>query len=155
MNGNSLLLIIILAIAALTIFGYFISVFNNFIRLRNDVNKAWANIDVLLKQRSAELPKLLSAVKGYMKHEKSLLTELAESRKSLMASHSIKEKVDLDSKISSSLKQLFALAENYPKLMASQNFVKLQERISGLENELTDRREFYNECVNNFNICLQ
>ncbi|MBN1502540.1 LemA family protein [Candidatus Woesearchaeota archaeon] len=126
--------------------------YNSLIRLKNDIKKAWANIDVLLKQRSDELPKLVSSVKGYMKHEKTVLENLTKARTSLMNAKTIEEKAKADNIISGALKSLFAVAENYPNLKANENFMQLQKRISGIENELADRREFYNDAVNTFNI---
>ena len=132
--------------------GYLILIYNGFVRLKNDIEKAWANINVLLKQRSDELPKLIETVKGYMKHEKGLLTELTKARTDFLKAKTMDMRAEVDNKITKGLKTLFAVAENYPNLKANENFKQLQERISGLENELSDRREFYNESTNNYNI---
>lgn len=148
-----ILWIIIAVIAILVI--YIIIKFNSLISLKNNISKSWANIDVLLKQRSDELPNLIETVKGYMKHEKGVLTEITKARTSIMNTTSLTEKAKADNMISSSLKTLFAVAENYPNLKANENFLKLQERITGLENELADRREFYNDGVTIFNTRIQ
>ncbi|MBS3073071.1 LemA family protein [Candidatus Pacearchaeota archaeon] len=142
----------VILIGALLAIGYVVVMYNGFVKLKNDIEKAWANINVLLKQRSDELPKLIESVKGYMKHEKGLLTELTKARTDFMKAKTISQKAEADMEISKGLKSLFAVAENYPNLKANENFMQLQHRISGLENELSDRREFYNESVNNYNI---
>ena len=134
---------------------YLVSIFNGLVRLRNNIKKSWANINVLLKQRSDELPKLISSVKGYMKHERETLAVLTRARTDFLKAKTMSKKAEADSMISSALKTIFAVAENYPNLKANENFIQLQNRISGLENELADRREFYNDSTNNFNIRIQ
>lgn len=129
--------------------------FNSFIRLKNDIDKSFANIDVLLKQRFDELPNLMETVKGYMKHEKELFLEIAKARNSFMNATTMTEKARSSNMITETLKSLFAVSENYPKLRANENFLKLQERITGLENEIADRREFYNDAVTIFNTKLE
>src|SRR3989338_301460 len=136
----------------LIVFGYFIGIYNSFIRLKNDIVKSWANIDVLLKQRADELPKLIASVKGYMKHERGLLEGITHARTAFLNAKTLPAKAKADNIISRTLKTLFAVAENYPNLKANENFIQLQGRISGLENEIADRREFYNDSVNTYNI---
>ena len=140
-------LLIIIGIA-----GFFIVIYNSLVRLKNNIKKSWANINVLLKQRSDELPKLINSVKGYMKHESKTLQALTKARTDIMKAKTMSQKAAADGIISGALKSLFAVAENYPRLRASENFLQLQERISGLENQLADRREFYNDSVNTYNI---
>lgn len=150
--------IIILFVVGLFVVGfavYFVSVYNGLVRLRNNIKKSWANIEVLLKQRSDELPKLIASVKGYMKHEKETLENLTRARTSFLSAKTMSEKASADSIISGALKSIFAVAENYPNLKANENFIQLQNRISGIENELADRREFYNDSVNTYNIRIQ
>ena len=148
-----LTIVLILVVVGLVL--YIVSIFNGLIRLKNNIQKSWANIDVLLKQRSDELPKLISSVKGYMTHEKTLLTELTKARTAVLNAKTMSEKAAADNMISGALKTIFAVAENYPNLKANENFIQLQNRITGLENELADRREFYNDSVNTFNIRIQ
>ena len=150
--------IIIGAAVAFVVIGlilYIVGVYNGLVRLKNDIKKSWSNIDVLLKQRSDELPKLIASVKGYMKHESKLLTELTKARTAFLSAKTMSKKAAADNMISGTLKSIFAVAENYPNLKANENFLNLQGRISGLENELADRREFYNDAVNSFNIRIQ
>ncbi|MCI0503306.1 LemA family protein [Candidatus Micrarchaeota archaeon] len=130
---------------------YVFSIYNGLISLRNNIEKAWANIDVLLKQRTDLIPNLVETVKGYMKYEKGTLEEITRLRTSMMSATTPGEKALASEGISAALKTIFAVAENYPKLEASQNFLKLQEQLSAIENQIADRREFYNDSVMLFN----
>jgi len=152
------LVIIIIIGVILFIIGfiaYLVGIYNGLITLKNNIEKAFANIDVLLKQRSDELPKLIASVKGYMKHEKSLLENITKARTAFLNATTTSQKAAADGVISGALKSLFAVAENYPNLKANDNFIQLQNRISGIENELADRREYYNDSTNNFNIRIE
>lgn len=134
---------------------YIIWIYNGLVKLKLNIAKSYANIDVLLKQRSDELPKLIDTVKGYMKHEKETLLNLTRMRSKLAQATTLRAKADLNNQISEGLKTIFAVAENYPKLRANENFLQLQSRITGLENEIADRREFYNDSVTNYNYRIQ
>ncbi len=140
-------LIIFGPIVAVVIGWYFLSIYNSLIFLRNQIDKAWANIDVLLKQRNDLIPNLVETVKGYMKHEREVLTEITKLRVSIISATGPKEKARASEGISAALKSIFAVAENYPKLRASENFLKLQEQLTAIENQIADRREFYNDSV--------
>ena len=129
-------------------------IYNGLVRLKNNIEKSWANIDVLLKQRSDELPNLIASVKGYMEHERATLEALTKARTDVLQATTLSKKAASDMFITESLKTIFAVAENYPNLKANENFLKLQNRITALENELADRREFYNDSVNIYNICI-
>lgn len=144
-----ILLLIIILISAI------IGMYNGLIGLKHNIEKAWSNIDVLLKQRSDELPKLIESVKGYMKHEKGLLENITKARTDFLSAKTMGAKAKADSMISESLKSIFAVAENYPNLKANENFLRLQDRISGIENEIADRREFFNDSVNTYNIKIE
>ena len=135
--------------------GYFISIYNSLIRLKNNIEKAWSNIDVLLKQRHDELTKLLATVKGYMKHEKGVLTEITKARTAFLDAKTVGAKAQADNIMAGALKSLFAVAENYPELKADRSFGQFQERISEVEDHIADRREFYNDSVNTFNIRIE
>lgn len=142
--------VVFLVVVALVL--YFLSIYNNLIMLNKDIEKSWANIDVLLKQRFDELPKLVAACKGYMTHEKTVLEEITKARSLYTGANTVGEKAAADNAITGALKTLFAVSENYPQLKANETFLNLQTRISSLENELADRREFYNDSVNTYNI---
>ncbi|MFN7990833.1 MAG: LemA family protein [Candidatus Micrarchaeia archaeon] len=140
-----------LVIFALLALFYVVSIYNGLINLRNNIDKAWANIDVLLKQRSDLIPNLVETVKGYKKYEKGLLEEITRLRTSMMGAQGPAEKAKANDAISASLKTIFAVAEGYPDLKASENFLELQKQLSSIENQIADRREFYNDSVLLFN----
>ncbi|HEY3615908.1 MAG TPA: LemA family protein [Candidatus Sulfotelmatobacter sp.] len=130
---------------------YTVILYNGLVRLRNENDRAWANIDVLLKQRHDEIPNLVETVKGYMQHEQQTLLAVTEARSASMGAASIGQKAVADLQVTSALRGLFAVAENYPQLKANQNFLKLQTRITELEERIADRREFFNDDVNTYN----
>ncbi len=154
---NTVLIVVVLIVGFLIIIliGYFISVYNSLIRLKNNIKKAWSNIDVLLKQRHDELTKLINTVKGYMKHEEKVLTEITKARTAFLDAQSVSDKAKADNMMAGALKSLFAVAENYPDLKANTSFLQFQDRVSDIENQIADRREFYNDSVNTFNIRIE
>jgi len=133
------------------IVGYFVSLYNSLVSLKNSIGKAWSNIDVLLKQRHDELSKLLESVKGYMNFEKEVLIKVTEARSAYANARTIPEKAKADNMLTSTLKSLFAVAENYPQLKADEMFNQFQGRITQIESAIADRREFYNDSVYTFN----
>lgn len=143
----SLAFFLLLAAAVL----YTVILYNGLVRLRNENDRALANIDVLLKQRHDEIPNLVETVKGYMVHEQQTLIALTQARAASMNAASIGQKAAADAKLNTALRGLFAVAENYPQLKANENFLKLQARISQLEESIADRREFFNDDVNTYN----
>ena len=150
--------IVVIFIISLVIIGlvsWFFTIYNGLIHVKENIKKSWANIDVLLMQRSDEIPKLIKVLKSFAQHEKKMFDNVMVARKSYLGANSITEKADADNQISDALKSVFALSEAYPELRANENFLNLQDRISGLENEISDRRELYNESVNNYNIRIQ
>jgi LemA protein len=130
---------------------YTVILYNGLVRLRNENDRAWANIDVLLKQRHDEIPNLVETVKGYMQHEQQTLLAVTQARTASINAASVGQKAVADLKMASALRGLFAVAENYPQLKANENFLKLQSRISELEERIADRREFFNDDVNTYN----
>ena len=134
---------------------YLVITYNSLVSIKNNVAKAWANIDVLLKQRNDELPKLIDTCKAYMAHESQTLEKVINARMGVDAARQTLDVAGLgkaESTLSKSLGGLYAVAENYPDLKADQTFINLQQRITGLENQIADRREFYNDSVNNNNV---
>jgi len=148
---------IMLGIVAGVLF-YGITLYNQLVMLKHGVSKSWANIDVLLKQRHDELPKLIEVCKQYMGYEKDTMERVIKARSAVA---SAREKSDVnalgaaETQLRLGLGNLFALAESYPDLKADQTFQHLQSRITGLENSIADRREFYNEAVNNNNVRIE
>jgi LemA protein len=134
---------------------YAVTIFNGLVALKNDIDKAWANIDVMLKQRHDELPKLLDVCKGYMNYEGDTLLKITQARSMYQQASTIDQKAQADQSMTSALRGFFAVAENYPELKANNNFMALQKRITELESQIADRREFYNDSVNTFNIRIQ
>lgn len=130
---------------------YLIIIYNGLVRLRNDSNRAWANIDVLLKQRHDEIPNLVETVKGYLQHERQTLVAVTQARAASISAASIGQKAQANLMLTGALRGLFAVAENYPQLKANENFLRLQNRISELEERIADRREFSNDDVNAYN----
>jgi LemA protein len=134
---------------------YFVTVFNGLIALKNDIDKAWSNIDIMLKQRHDELPKLLDVCRGYMTYEQDTLQKIAQARSQYWQASSMDQKAHANQTLTSALRGVFAVAENYPELKANGNFLQIQKRITDLESQIADRREFYNDSVNTFNTRIQ
>ena len=148
---------IFLAIIA-AIVGYFIIIYNQLVALKHNVSKSWSNIDVLLKQRHDELPKLVETCKQYMKHERETLEQVMLARSGVSKARESSDMGALgiaETQLRAGLMNLFAVAEAYPDLKANESFQNLQTRISSLENSIADRREFYNEGVNNNNVRIE
>jgi LemA protein len=148
--------VIIGMLIAVLIYG--IMIYNNLVNLKHAVTKAWSNIDVLLKQRHDELPKLVETCKQYMKYEQETLERVMRARaavSSAMQRGDVGAVGSAESEMRIGLGNLFAVAENYPELKANESFLHLQSRITGLENSIADRREFYNETVNNNNVRIE
>ena len=144
---NSAGIVLLVAGAAI----YAVIVYNGLVRLQNEIGRAWANIDVLLKQRHDEVPNLVACVKGYMDHERQTLEAVTQARAASVSAAGIPQKAQAELLLSGALKSLFAVAEGYPQLKADQNFLALQNRISELEERIADRREFFNDDVNSYN----
>jgi LemA protein len=135
---------------------FFITSYNGIVKLKNMVKKAWYGIDVQQKRRTNLIPNLIETVKGYAKHEKELLENVTKARTSLMhAGSDVKKAAKAENMLSSTLKSLFAVAENYPQLKANQNFLKLQEELSETEDQIAASRRIYNENVNYFNTKIE
>ncbi len=137
---------------------YGVAIYNRLVMIKHNVKKAWGNIDVLLKQRHDELPKLVETCRQYMKYEQETLERVIKARSrvaSARESGDVGALGEAEGLLRVGLGQLFALAENYPELKANESFQHLQGRITGLENAIADRREFYNESVNVNNIRIE
>jgi LemA protein len=134
---------------------YVIGVYNMLVRLANNIDKAWSNINVILKQRHDELPKLVEVCNSYMTHERETLESVTKARSAYREDMKTADKAQAENQIVSALGNLFAVAEQYPDLKANQEFLAIQQRISALENTIADRREFFNDSVNVYNIAIQ
>lgn len=153
---NVSLFVVIGLIAALVLYG--VIIYNNLVSLKHNVSKSWANIDVLLKQRHDELPKLVEVCKQYMGYEQETMEKIMKARASVAHAREtgdIQQLGTAETQLRLGLGGLFALAEAYPDLKADQTFQHLQSRITSLENAIADRREFYNEGVNLNNVRIE
>jgi len=147
---NYLLLIIVLVILLWLVFTY-----NRFITLRNRTKEAWADIDVQLKRRYDLIPNLVETVKGYASHERELFERVTEARTRAMGAQTMKDKGEAENFLSATLKSLFAVAENYPDLKASTNFLELQRELRDTEDKIQAARRFYNTNVRDLNIKIE
>jgi len=132
-----------------------VSIYNGLVQVKHQVDQAWANIDVLLKQRHDELPKLIDALKGYVSHERGLLESVTAMRTRATATQTGSERVAAEEALSQGVSRLLVVAESYPQLRASEVFMDLQQRISALEEQIAHRREFYNAAVNINNVRME
>jgi len=150
-----IVLLIALVLAVVIVGGYLIGIYNQLVQIKVNVDKSWANIEVLEKQRYDEIPKLVKVCEGYMKYERETLEKVIEARSRFLQAKGPSDMAQAGAELGGALKSLFALAEAYPDLKANQNFMQLQQRVSALENEIADRREFYNESVTINNARIQ
>ena len=147
-----LALLVVFGVVVVAIIGYIVGIYNNLVALKNGIDRSFSNIDVLLKQRHDELPKLIDTCKGYMQYEQKTLQAVTEARTAYMRATTPAEKTQADGMVSGALKTLFAVAEKYPDLKANANFMQLQGRITELEDKIAGQRSRFNEDVNVFNI---
>lgn len=141
------IIIVIVAIVLL----YLLVIYNSLVTARNRIAEALSQIDVQLKRRTDLIPNLVETVKGFAKHEKELLENVTKARSSLMTAGTTQEKAEANNALSQTLKSLFAVAENYPDLKSSQNFMELQGELSDTENKIAYSRQFYNSNVLDYN----
>lgn len=144
---------VLMCVAVILIF--IIITYNSIIYLKNNIDKTWSNIDVLLKQRYDEIPKLVDVCKGYMTHERETLENVIKARSMVNQATDSKDYLKKQTDLTSALKSLLAVAESYPELKADTMFARLQSRITELEDSIADRREMYNEVVTMYNIRLE
>jgi LemA protein len=148
------MMLVILIILAVLVF-LVIGLYNRLVKLRNRRENAFADIDVQLKQRLDLIPQLVDAVKAYMKHESSVLTDITNARANALQAKTINEKIAAENQLSSALQGLQVAVEAYPDLKASQNFIQLQEEISDIENKLAAARRFFNSATKELNNAVQ
>ncbi len=153
----SLYTIVLLAVIAFVML-YAVMVYNSLVTVKHNVSKAWANVEVLLKQRHDEIPKLVEVCKQYRQFEQDTLSRVIEARSRVFnasQSQNMGELGKAETQLRSSLANLYAVAEAYPDLKTNEQFLNLQARITSLENAIADRREFYNETVNINNVRIE
>ena len=147
-------LIIVLVVVAVLVLGV-IGIYNNLVKLRNNRENAFANIDVQLKQRHDLIPQLVATVKGYAEHEKEVLTRVTEARAAAMSATGINDKIQAENALSSALAGLKVSLEAYPDLKANQNFLQLQTEIADIENKIAATRRYFNTATRELNNAVQ
>lgn len=145
---------VLLLIVVVVVFGM-ITVYNRIVSLDNRVRNAWSQIDVQLKRRTDLIPNLVETVKGYASHEKELFSRLAESRERMMRGGSVDEQAEAANTMTTALRGVFAIAENYPELKANENYRVLQEELSSVENKIAYARQFFNDAVLQYNNAIE
>ena len=149
-----MILYVIIGIAVIAVL-WLLMTYNSLVTLRNRVREAWSQIDVQLKRRFSLIPNLVEAVKGYAKHEKEVVEKVTKARAALVGATSLADKAKANDQLTGALKSLFAVAEAYPDLKASENFKELQEEISDTETKVAASRQFYNTNVLDLNNSLE
>jgi len=145
---------IVIAVVVLLVIAFVVS-YNRLVRLRNEVDTGWANIDVQLKRRADLIPNLVETVKGYAAHERGVFESVTEARASLMRAGTPAAAAQANEMLTSALGRLFAVAEAYPDLKASQNFLKLQDELTDTEDSIAAARRYYNATVMRYNTKIQ
>jgi LemA protein len=150
-NANTIIAGLIIIFLGAALISYVVGLYNRLVLLKNNVAKAYANIDVLLMQRADEVPNLLAIVKGSQVHEQMVLKELASIRSQLIKSKNNNQRIQLSNQLNTAWGKTIAVIENYPDLKAGNAFLQLQSRMTELENHIADRREFFNESIALYN----
>jgi LemA protein len=147
--------LIIVVVVVLIVIGYIIALFNGLVRLKNRAKEAWSDIDVQLKRRYDLIPNLVKTVKGYAAHEREVFEKVTEARANAISAKGVEEQQKAENMLTGALKSLFAVAENYPDLKASQNFLELQQELTDTEDKIEAARRFYNANVRDLNIKIE
>lgn len=147
-------LLIVLAVLAVLVIGLIV-LYNGLVKLRNRIENAWAQIDVQLKRRYDLIPNLVETVKGYAAHERETLEAVIQARNMAMGAQGVGDQAQAENLLSGALKSLFAVSEAYPDLKANQNFLNLQEELTGTEGRIAYPRQFYNDTVLRYNTKIQ
>lgn len=150
----STVLLVIVGLAVILVI-WVIAKYNQLVGLRNRIQNAWSQIDVQLRRRYDLIPNLVETVEGYAKHEKEVFQKVTEARSAMTTARSVREQGQAQNMITDALKSLFAVAEAYPELKANQNFLMLQEELSGTESKIAYSRQFYNDTVMAYNTLIQ
>ncbi|MBA2607398.1 MAG: LemA family protein [Actinobacteria bacterium] len=149
------MVVIVLVVIVVLLAVMLMVMYNRLVRLRNRIENAWAQIDVQLQRRYDLIPNLIETVKGYASHEKSVLEGVTQARANALNAQGPADKAAADNIVTGALKSLFAVSEAYPDLKANQNFLALQEELSGTEGKVAYARQFYNDAVNGYNTSIQ
>ncbi len=155
MSIVAIIVVVSFLLLGIGLVAWFVMLYNGLVTVKNNVDKSWSNIDVLLKQRHDELPKLVKVCENYIKHESDTLERVILARSMMTGARNMQEHAVAEGVMEKAIKSLFAVSEQYPDLKADRQFRQLQARVSTLENEIADRRELFNESVNIFNIRIE
>lgn len=145
----------VIAVIVAVVAGYILVAYNSLVRLKNQMQEAWSDIDVQLKRRHSLIPNLVETVKGYATHEREAFESVTAARAKALGAQTPHEKAEAENMLSSTLKSIFALSENYPDLKANTNFLELQRELSDTENKIQASRRFYNGMVRDYNTATQ
>ena len=146
--GPIVIVAIVVGILALIFFTYY----NKFVRLSHQIDNSLAQIDVQLKKRADLIPNLISTVKGFVKHEKKVITEVTNARKALVSAKGIEKKMKAGNELQKAIGSVFAIAENYPNLKSNENFLQLQQELSSIEDKVAYARQYYNDGIMSYNM---
>lgn len=146
---------IIIGLLIIVVIFFIVSIYNKLVMLKLNTNKSFANIDVLLKQRADEIPNLIKVLKENIRYEEATLTKLTKLRTDFLNTSNVDDKIKTSNEINAMMKSIFLVSENYPELKSSTNFMRLQQRVSEVENYIADRREYFNESINMYNIGIK
>ncbi|KKR00098.1 MAG: LemA-like protein [Microgenomates group bacterium GW2011_GWC1_39_12] len=149
-EGKNMIFYVLGAVVLIILFIW--SLYNSLITMSTQIDEAWSQIDVQLKRRVDLIPNIVASVKGYAKHEKSVFENVTKARSAMMKAETPQAMAKASDGLSSALKSLFAVAENYPQLKANENFVQLQNQLSDTEDKIAYSRQFYNSTVTDFNV---
>jgi len=154
-SGAVTIFLIVLVVLVVLLGLYLVATYNGLVSLRNRIENAWAQIDVQLKRRYDLIPNLVETVKGYASHERDTLEAVIQARNAAMSAQGPHDQANAENMITGALKSLFALSEAYPDLKANQNFLQLQEELTGTEGRIAYARQFFNDVVNKYNTKIQ
>ena len=150
-----IILLLVLVALVFVVLLWIAGAYNGLVRLRNQLENAWAQIDVQLKRRHDLIPNLVETVKGYAKHERETFEKVTQARNMAVSAKTVGERAQAENVLTGALKSLFAVAEAYPELKANQNFLALQEELTSPENKISFSRQFYNDTVMTFNTRIE
>jgi LemA protein len=150
-----IIVLVLIGIGVVAVLGWVMATYNGLVGLRNQVENAWAQIDVQLKRRYDLIPNLVETVKGYAKHERETLEKVIQARNMAMSAKGVHDRAEAENMLTGALKSLFAVSEAYPDLKANQSFLRLQEEITATENKVAFSRQFYNDSTMQFNTRIQ
>lgn len=150
-----LIVLVVLLVVLVAMFGFLIKTYNEMVRLRNSVKNSLAQMDTQLQRRFDLIPNLVETVKGYASHERELLENVTASRNGYLNASSEGEKLAMENRLSTGLRNLFAVVENYPELKSNTNFIRMQEELAETEDKVAFSRQFYNDAVTKYNNKLQ